>query len=157
MPSEWPRRYTRAELETIANSIGQTKLEPLALSKLREAVQAYQWGSLEDDRVFPFSTNKGRRKSLKNIITLCEQEAPAEEIEIALNELDALASQFLGAVDPTDRRKVKSAAEAALKGIPKQGPDPKRARLHFIEDLICIFRFRRANVLGGGSMMKRGQ
>ena len=50
-------------------------------------------GKLEDHRVFPFSTNKGRRKSLKNIITLCEQEAPAEEIEIALNELDGLACQ----------------------------------------------------------------
>ena len=55
MPSEWPRRYTRAELEAIAKSIGQSNLHPRTVDKLQEAVQAYQWGSLEDDRVFPFS------------------------------------------------------------------------------------------------------
>lgn len=139
MPSEWPRRYTRAELEAIAKSIGQSNLHPRTVDKLQEAVQAYQWGSLEDDRVFPFSTNKGRGKSLKNIMTLCEQEAPAEEIEIALNELDVVASQLLGAVDPIDRRSVQSAARAALKKIRTSGPDPKRARRQYIGDLVCIY------------------
>jgi hypothetical protein len=139
MSSEWPRRYTHAELEVLAKSIGQTNLDELAVDRLQEAVEAYQWGSLVDDRIFSSSTNKGRRKSLKHIIALCEQELTAEEIELEVNGLDAIASQLLGSVDPTDRQKVKSAAERALRRIPKQGPDPKRARLHFVEDLICIY------------------
>jgi hypothetical protein len=139
MSNEWPRCYTHVEFEAIAKSIGQGNLHVRTVDKLQEAVAAYQWGSLVDDRSFPSSTNKGRRKSLKHIIALCEQKAPSEEIELELNGLDALASQFLGTVDPTDRRRVKSAVEGALKRIPKQGPDPKRARLHFIEDLICIY------------------
>jgi len=71
---EWPRRYTDAELEAIARSIGQSNLDTLAIDRLQEAVEAYQWGSLVDDRISPSSTNKGRRKSLKHIIALCEQE-----------------------------------------------------------------------------------
>ena len=136
---EWPRRYTAAELEAIANSIGERNLHALAVGKVQEAVEAYQWGNLEDARIFPSSTNKGRRKTLKHIIDLCEQEAPSEEIELEMNELDALASQLLGAVDPTDRRKVKSAAEVALRRFPERGPDPKRAQLNFVGDLICIY------------------
>jgi hypothetical protein len=139
MSHEWPRRSTQVELEAIAKSIRQNNLDPVAVERLQEAVEAYQWGGLVDGRIFPSSTNKGRRKSLKHIIALCEQEVTAEEIELEMNGLDAIASQLLGAVDPTDRQKVKSAAEGALKRIPKRGPDPKRARLHFIEDLICIY------------------
>src|SRR6185369_4338770 len=123
MSDVWPRGYTHDELEAIAKSIGQSKLDALVVERLQDAAEAYQWGSSVDDRIFSSSTNKGRRKSLEHIIALCEQETPPEEIEIEVNGLDAIASQLLGAVDPTDRQKVKSAAEGALKRIPKQGPD----------------------------------
>ena len=136
---EWPHRYTDAELEAIARSTDQSNLDSLTVDMLQEAVESYQWGSLVDDHTVPSSTNKGRRKSLKHIIALCEQEVTSEEIELEMNGLDAIASQLLGAVDPTDPQEIKSAAEGALKRIPKQGPDPKRARLHFIENLICIY------------------
>jgi hypothetical protein len=136
---EWPRRYTPAELEAIAKSIGQSNLSSVIVDKLQEAVEAYQRGRLVDDRIFPSSTNKGRRKSLQHIIALCEQEASGEDIVIACNELDVIASQLLGAVDPTDRKSVRSAAIAALKDIKTKGPDPKRARLQFIVDLCCIY------------------
>jgi len=139
MFNEWPRRYTHAELEAIAKSVGQSNLDALAVDRLQESVEAYQWGSLVDDRIFPFSTNKGRQKSLRHIIALCEQEVPLEEIKLELNGLDTIALGLLGSFDPSNRGKIKSAAEGALKRIPKQGPDPKRARLNFIEDLICIY------------------
>ena len=86
-------------------------------------------------------------------MTLCEQEAPAEEIEIALNELDVVASQLLGAVDPIDRRSVQSAARAALEkdfelaDLIRSGPDANTLGIWF-----ASIRVRRANVLGGGSM-----
>jgi hypothetical protein len=76
MSDEWPRRYTSAELEAIAKSIGQSKLKPFALDKLQEAAEAYQWGRLVDDRISPSSTNKGRRKSLKHIIALVSKRRP---------------------------------------------------------------------------------
>jgi hypothetical protein len=140
MSSVWPRRYTPAELEAIAKSIGRSNLPARAVDKLQEAVKAYQWGcSVDYGKWGSPSTNKDRRKSLKNIITLCEQEAPAEEIEIALNELDVVASQLFGAVDSTDPRNVQIAARAALKEIRTSGPDPKRARRQYIGDLVCIY------------------
>ena len=37
MSSEWPRRYAPAEIEAIAESIGQTKLKPLARRPRRQA------------------------------------------------------------------------------------------------------------------------
>jgi hypothetical protein len=139
MPDEWPRRYTQAELNAIAKSIGHSTLNAAAFDKLQEAVEGYQWGSLVDDRIFRSSTNKGRRKKLKNVIELCEQGAPASSLERVANELDAVASQLLGPVNRTERIALQRAAEIALTKMKISGPDPKRARLQFVRELASIF------------------
>lgn len=150
---EWPRRYTPAELQAIANSIAPHKFECNNLELLQEAVEAYQWGSLADDktdlvddkgnvvadRVFPLSTNKGRRILLKRIVRLCEQKAPRAKLEFVLRGLDGRASALLDSVDAAHHLKLKGAAESALKEIPTSGPDPKGARRQFIGALACIF------------------
>jgi hypothetical protein len=136
MPSEFPRLYTPAELEAIANSVLLGELASSHVERLQKAVGQYQWATLVDDGIFPGSTNKGRRKLLKRIIELCEQGASSEEIEAELVKLDAVTSQWL---DVADRQQLRRSAEAALRKLPKSGPDPKRARRQYICDLARIF------------------
>jgi hypothetical protein len=143
MPSEFPRLYTSAELKVIAHSVCPFELTSSHVESLQEAFQKYQWARLSDERevlaFFASSTNKGRRGQLKHIIELCKRETRQEEIEQALSELDAIASQSLGPVDVTDRRQLRCAAESALRKIPTRGPNPKRARRQYIADLHPIF------------------
>jgi hypothetical protein len=143
MPSEWPRRYTPDELDAIAASIAPHKIDARNIERLQEAVEAFQWASLGEDKNSPkqflSSTNKGRRVQLALIIELCERRAPESEIEIILNGLDVIASQLLGPVGKIDHLKLKKTAELALAKIPKRGPNPKRAPRQFIGDLAKIF------------------
>src|SRR5262245_53148335 len=124
MPSQWPRPYSQDELGAIARSIGLEKLSDIVVESLQEAVERFQWGSLVDDRVFPYSTNKGRREQLKKLNELCIQGVPTEDISAAINELDGIASQLLGCINRADPSSVKAATEAALSKIPASGPDP---------------------------------
>lgn len=138
-PVEWPRLYTSAELEALAKSLGCKELGRVTVYKLQKAVEAFQWACFFDDGYFPSNTKLSRRQRLMNIISLCQQEAPAEEIEVVLNELDGHTSQLLGPVNSTDLQAVHNAAEVALKKIPSSGPDRKRAARQFIEELARIY------------------
>jgi len=138
--SEWPRCYTPDEIDLITKSLRVQQLDPRNVERLQQAVEAYQWARLEDDKIFPSSTNKGRRERLKQIVNLCErQPPPTKRIEILYNALDGWASQLLGPVNPRDHLAMKSAAEQALLNIPTSGPDSKRARRQFIRHLARIF------------------
>jgi hypothetical protein len=137
---QWPRCYTPNELKKIANSIDLEKLSPNIVERLQQAVEGFQWGSVVDDKIYPSSTNKGRRKQLKKLVDLCVQCAPTEDISAVLSKLDAIASQLLGPINRTDPTSIKVAAETALSKIPASGPDPKRARLQYIQELTHIYR-----------------
>jgi hypothetical protein len=149
--SQFPAPYTPAELETIAKAAGVEKCGPVALEKLQRAAEAFQWGRSADhwsglvdekDESLSFSaTNKGRRAQINDILKLCAQGASTEEIETALNKLDAIGSQLLGPVAADDPRRLQKAARRALTKIPRSGPDPKRARRQFIDDLKRIFAY----------------
>jgi hypothetical protein len=142
----WPYSYVPKELDAIAKSIGLQKLDEDAIEQLQAAAAAYQWGMLADygsseadpGEFFP-SSNKDRREQFQQIASLCERGAPLAEIETAVNELDALASQLFGNPNITDREGIQRAAKRALTNIPKSGPDPKRARCQFIDASFPIF------------------
>src|SRR4051794_14282170 len=91
----WPRRYTPPEIDVITQCLCPHKFSPRDIDRLQKAVEGYQWATLGEGGHFPGSTNKGRRTQLKNIIELCKREAPDEEIQTALDELDALTAQKL--------------------------------------------------------------
>jgi len=137
---EWPRYYTPAEIKLIGNSLGLSDIDPVALEKLQDAVEGYQWASTGDEGVFPDATNKGRRQHLSQILKLCGPGAPDEAIETALNKLDGPTSQRLGKVGTTDRRRLARAVRRVMGKLPSSGPDPKRARRQFIYDLARIYK-----------------
>lgn len=150
--NEWPRSYTSGELEAIAQSNSHGEPPPHIVERLQDAVGAYQRGhSFDEGEVFPgfkveTLTNKGRRKKLKRIIELCEEDAAAYEIQEVVDELDGPTSQLLvfdpekkRAPNATDRQGMLDVAVRVLNQIPLSGPDPARARLGFIRDLIPIF------------------
>jgi hypothetical protein len=139
MSGEWPRLYTATELKTIAKSIGHTRLAEDVAERLQVAVEAYQWGSLWDDRIFLSSTNKGRRMQFNRIVELCKNGATNAEIEEAWRELDGFAIRLLGPVDKTDHEKLRAAAECAARKTPKRGPDARRARRQFVGKLVGIY------------------
>jgi hypothetical protein len=137
---EWPRRYTPVEINAIAVSLGRKKICEVAVEDLQEAVEGYQWATASEDKgTFPDSTNKGRRRQLIHIIRLCAKGAAVDEIQGALNGLDAPTSQRLGPIDASDLKRVARAARRVVEGIPKSGPDPKRARRQFIRELASIY------------------
>lgn len=147
MSAEWPRPYTQSELTTIAELIGERSLPQFAKRMLQKAVVEYQWAGWNEQPAkssleprFPVSTNKGKRALFRQIIQLIDGGAPHNEIEEAVNSLDAIASQLLGPIDITDHEKLKSAAEGALGKIPSAGPDPRRARRQFICSLARIYK-----------------
>ena len=139
----WPRRFAPEELNAIGASIAPHKIDARNIERLQEAVEAFQWASSVEDKNFlehfPSSTNKGRRAQLNLIIELCKRGAPESEIEIALNGLDAIASQLLGPVRTSHLLTLSVVAELALATIHRSEPDPKRARRQFIGDLAKIF------------------
>jgi hypothetical protein len=139
MPSCWPRDYTPPELRAIARSIGRRKLDPEVIEQLQDNARGYQWALRADQWDEPRSTHKRRNEQLNQIVQLCEQGA-AEELEIALNELDALTSRFLGLSNRTDLQDVKNCAHIALNELQRSGPDRKYARLQFIKHLARIFK-----------------
>jgi hypothetical protein len=102
---EWPRSYRSSEVNLIAGSLSLAIMCPITLEMLQEAAERYQWASLEEEKIFPEATNKGRREQLNQIGRLCAEGAPADAIEAALYELDAPTSQCLGAVSPLNRKR----------------------------------------------------
>ena len=131
---QWPRRYTTAELEAIANAAGVR--DPVALEELQQAADAYQWARSADPGGEFFLSNEQRRSRLINILKLLRAQASAAEIEKAVNELDAITFQFLGQARADNPRRLKLAAKRALRFRPR---GRKRARLQFIGDLAPIY------------------
>lgn len=139
----FPRRYTPAELEKIANAAGISKCGPIAQEKLQRAAEGYQWALSTDSGGIFFRSNRQRRSQLIRILKLRSDNAPAEEINKALDELDAVTSQLLKTNRPDDFHNFNRVAKRALKKLerPRRGPDPKRARLQFVADLIRIYEY----------------
>jgi hypothetical protein len=124
----WPRRYTIAELETIANAAGVKKCGPIAKEKLQRAVEAYQWATTVDSGGPFFRSNKDRRDQIKRILKLRAENAPAEKIDEELEAVDAVTSQLLP--NPVGHPKTyKRAAKRALKMLSRPGPNRGGARL----------------------------
>ena len=137
--NEKPRYYTPVELDAIAKAAGVKKFGPDVVEDLQQSVQSYQWAREGDPGGVFFRSNKEIRSQLDHIVKLCAKGASVEEIEAALNELDGLTSQKLGPVRAQEPRRLQTAAKRVLRGIPRTGPDPKRARRQFIGDLARIF------------------
>jgi hypothetical protein len=138
---ESPRRYTPAELEAIAKAAGVRKCGPVALEKLQQAVEAYQWADEADSGGLFFRSNKERHNQLKRILKLQAENTPAETIDEELEEIDAVTSQLLGQIRAGDPKARRRAARRALKALSRHGPNPKRARLQFVTELISIFEY----------------
>lgn len=130
---ERPRRYTPDEIELIEKSLPQ-KIGRFSLEKLQRAVQDYQWARWADG----LTKNSRRKEQLEKIFSLCAR-ASIDEIEMALNELDAPISQELGSVGPADRSGLALAVTRVRQEIPRRGPNRKRARRQFIGRLASIF------------------
>ena len=137
----WPRRYTIVELETIANAAGLEKCGPIAREKLQRAVEAYQWATTVDPGGPLFRSNKERRDQIKRILELRAQNASAEEVDKELEAVDVVTSQLLTPILFGHPKTYKRAARRALKMLSRRGPNPSRARLQFVADLICLFEY----------------
>jgi hypothetical protein len=137
----WPRRYAIAELETIANAAGVEKCGPIAREKLQRAAEAYQWATTVDPGGPFFRSNKERRDQVKRIFKLRAQNAPAEKIDEELEAVDAVTSQLLAPVLSRDPKTYRRAARRVLKMLSRRGPNPSRARLQFVAELIYIFEY----------------
>jgi hypothetical protein len=139
----WPRRYTIAELETIAKAAGVEKCGPIAKEKLQRAVEDYQRATTVDPGGLFFRSNKERRDQVIRILKLRAWNAPAEKIDEELESVDAKTSKLLGPALSRDLKTHKRAARRALKILsrPRRGPNPKLARLQFVAELICIFEY----------------
>jgi len=138
---EWPRRYTVAELEKIASAAGVTTCGPVALEKLQRAVERYQWATSGDEGGIFFRSYTETREQLYNVLKLIRARASVEEIDSELNELDAITSQLIGAVRADNPRHLERAVRRALGKVQRRGPDPKRARRQFIQELYNIFAY----------------
>jgi hypothetical protein len=136
----WPRRYTIAELETIANAARIEKCGLIAKEKLQRSVEAYQWASAADSGGPFFRSSKQRCIQFKRILQLRARNASAEQIDEELETVDAVTSQLLP-IPAGDPKTYKRAAGRALKMLSRRGPNPRRARLQFVTELICIFEY----------------
>jgi hypothetical protein len=106
---EWPRRYTPAELEAIAKTAGVEKCGPVAHEKLQRAVEAYQWATSGDPGGIFVRSLLERCSQLNDLFKLCTQKAPAEELKMALSELDATTYELLGRARADDPRHLQQA------------------------------------------------
>jgi len=137
---ELPRRYTPAELETLAKAAGVEKFSPATVEKLQQAVEEFQWAMSGDPGGIFFRSNKEKRYRLKRILKLCAAQRPSKKIELALRGLDGHTSQRLGRVRVGHPRLL-TAIRRVLKKIPSRGPDPERSHRQFIDDLARIFPY----------------
>jgi hypothetical protein len=137
--TEWPRRYTQAELHSINKPLGQ-QLDARNTERLQQAAEVFQWGTSAEKGGIFHRSNKERRSLLNHAIKLCQQGASPGEIQTALRELDAIDSQHLGGVGPNDPRRLQLALRSAVRQVPSSGRDRKRARRRFINDLYDIFQ-----------------
>jgi hypothetical protein len=144
---EWPFRYTPAEREGIA-SAARIKNDPFFLAKVQDAAIAYQWMSPVDAGGVFFVSNKRRRNQLEEILRFCCEQAPTEQIQEKLCELDIDTYHLLGRVSADEPRRLARAAKHAVEAIPHSGADPGRARYQFIKDLARISRDATGRSLG---------
>ena len=143
--SEWPRRLTLAELETLKplfKVAGVEKFSPAVVRKLQKAVQDFQWARSADPGGIFFTSNKEKRYKLSRILKLIAAQRPTKKIELALRGLDGPTSQRLGPVCAGHPR-LPAAIRRVLKKIPTRGPDPKRARRQFFNHLYDIVKRQR--------------
>jgi hypothetical protein len=143
--SEWPRRLTLAELETLKplfKVAGVEKFSPAVVRKLQKAVQDFQWARSADPGGIFFSSNKEKRYKLNRILKLIAAQRPTKKVELALRGLDGPTSQRLGRVCAGHPR-LPAAIRRVLKKIPTRGPDPKRARRQFFDHLYNIVKRQR--------------
>jgi hypothetical protein len=135
--SEWPRRRTPAELETLKplfKAVGVEKFDSAVVRKLQKADQDFQWASSADPGGIFFSSNKETRYKLNRILKLCAAKRPTKKIELALRGLDGPTLQRLGRVRAGHPR-LPAAIRRVLKNIPGRGPNPARSHRQFIGDL----------------------
>jgi hypothetical protein len=141
---EWPRHYTPAEIEQIAESLVGVELAPWAVVELQDEATGYQWAMEADDGLLLSYTNKERRDQLNLILEFLKNGVPKEIIRAALDELDGPTLQRLARVPITDRLKDRQRLARRIRKviakIPASGPDPKRARRQFIVDLANIYQ-----------------
>jgi hypothetical protein len=69
---------------------------------------------------------------------LCAQ-APTEQIQERLCELDIDTYGLLGLVSADEPRRLARAAKKAIEAIPHSGTDSGRARYQFVDDLVHIY------------------
>jgi len=138
MTSGWPHDYT-PRVTAIARSIGRRELTPNEVEQLQDALQGYQWASSADYWDAPRSTHNRRRQQLSQIVQLCEQEE-AEEVEIALNELDAPTWRLLGEPNRADLQDVKNAAQIALEKLQTRGPARALSRILLCHTIVSFHR-----------------
>jgi hypothetical protein len=96
-----------------------------------------------------FRSNKEKRYKLKRILKLCGARRPPKKIELALRGLDGPTLQRLGDVR-AGHSGLPAAIIRVLKMIPSRGPDPKRARRQFINDLYDVVPKLKRRRLGRG-------
>ena len=137
----WPRRYTIDELKAIADAARVKKCGPIAKEKLQRAVVAYQWATTVDPGGPFFRSNKERRDQVKRIFKLRAQNAPTEKIDEELEAADAVTSRLLLPILFGHPKTYKRAARRVLEMLSRPGPNPSRARLQFVAELICIFEY----------------
>jgi hypothetical protein len=136
--SEWPRRLTLAELETLKplfKALG-VEFSPAIVEMLQQAVEGFQWAMSADPGGIFFSSNKETPYKLNRILKLIAAQRPTKKIELALRGLDGRTSQQLGRVRAGHPR-LPTGIRRVLKKIPsrRRGPDPKRSHRQFIGDL----------------------
>src|SRR4029077_12691886 len=89
--SEWPRRLTLAELETLKplfKAVGVERFSSAIDRKLQKTAQDLQWAMSADPGGIFFRSNKEKRYKLKRILKLCGARRPPKKIELALRGLD---------------------------------------------------------------------
>jgi hypothetical protein len=147
--SEWPRRRTPAELETLKplfKAVGVEKFDTAVVRKLQKADQDFQWAMSADPGGIFFRSDKETRYKLRRILKLHAAQRPPKKIELALRGLDGPTLQRLGRVRAGHPR-LPAAIRRVLKTIPSSA---KRARRQFVDDLYDIVPKLKRQRLGRG-------
>jgi hypothetical protein len=133
--------YTRAELKPLTEAAGIPEFGTDALQMLGGAFNAYCWACSADPGAFLFYSDEQKLCELKHILKLSVERASLAEVEQALHELDGPTSQLLGKVGARHPRLQSSLRRVFEKITPRRGPDPRRARRQFIDDLADIYEY----------------
>jgi hypothetical protein len=133
--------YTPTELKPLAEAAGIPEFGTDALQMLGGAFNSYCWACSADPGGFLFYSDEQKLCQLKHILKLIVERASLAKIEQALHELDGPTSQLLGKVGASHPRLQNSLRRVFKKITPRPGPDPRRARRQFIDDLADIYEY----------------